>query len=613
MQRTFQASFTDKINLLDLVELEKFNLVFNKAERSLYKDLYQNNKSSKTDKNQLKQDYQKDFNINARHYNSIKSSIEGKANSILALNKDYLKDTEDKLNKAIKDRNYQSKKIKELRSDLKKLNEVRTKDKVSGLTLSRDETQINITVKALHKYKTKIYWTNNRIIKLTAKVNKLKSDIDSINPRICFGTRKLFKQQYLIGTNNNKTKLVTVEDWKDSLNYNRNKTFSLVGSKDETAGNLNCKLEKDLVTNSYNLIVNFPSGRVTFPIKIHSGQEVIDKIIEGNLSKDKNLWQAITFRFYKLNKPTKSNKLGWKIFISVDMDKVTPPISTSKTNGAIGIDINADHLAISEVDSKGNLLKSFNIDLNLKNKSTNFVKSHLGNQIKELISYCIGKNKPIIIEDLDFSKKKQALKSGYNKKYNQMLSSLAYNKIISLIEARSFDNGIEVIKVNPAFTSIIGKYKYQTRLKLTVHQSAAFVIARRGLFIKEYTRTCLVEYKNKETNIITKSIKEKKFISIKKEKPITNLTKIGYKLTLSEQGIARINQLGSNQSLWKNHSDYWKLLSSSLSRKSKVTSSKGCGRINTSHTSEVITMGKDKTIDRGTVPLTETSGFHIPF
>lgn len=110
MQRTFQSTFTNKTNLLDLVELEKFNLVFNRAEKSLYKDLYQNKKSSKTDKNQLKQDYQKNFGINARHYNSVKSSIEGKANSILALNKDYLNDTQEKLNKAIKDRNYQSKK-----------------------------------------------------------------------------------------------------------------------------------------------------------------------------------------------------------------------------------------------------------------------------------------------------------------------------------------------------------------------------------------------------------------------------------------------------------------------------------------------------------------------
>lgn len=255
MQRTFQATFTNKINLHDLVELEKFNLVFNKAERSLYKDLYQNNKSSKTDKNQLKQDYQKNFSINARHYNSIKSSIEGKADSILALNKDYLKDTIEKLDKANKDRLNQSKKIKELRLTLKKFNELKTKDTISCLTESRDLTKINITLKALYKYKTKIYWTNKRIGKLTKKVEKLTSDINSNNPRICFGTRKLFKQQYLIGTNNNKTKLTTVTDWKKSLDYNRNKTFSLVGSKDENAGNLNCKLIKN-INEEYELIIN---------------------------------------------------------------------------------------------------------------------------------------------------------------------------------------------------------------------------------------------------------------------------------------------------------------------------------------------------------------------
>ncbi len=40
-------------------------------------------------------------------------------------------------------------------------------------------------------------------------------------------------------------------------------------------------------------------------------------------------------------------------------------------------------------------------------------------------------------------------------------------------------------KINPAFTSIIGKYKYRWMHKISIHESAAFVISRRGLGYNE--------------------------------------------------------------------------------------------------------------------------------
>ena len=66
-----------------------------------------------------------------------------------------------------------------------------------------------------------------------------------------------------------------------------------------------------------------------------------------------------------------------------------------------------------------------------------------------------------------------------------MLSSFAYSRIQETIRARCYDQGIEVIAVNPAYTSRIGEAKYQERYGLTVHQSAAMVIARRGMNLCE--------------------------------------------------------------------------------------------------------------------------------
>lgn len=44
---------------------------------------------------------------------------------------------------------------------------------------------------------------------------------------------------------------------------------------------------------------------------------------------------------------------------------------------------------------------------------------------------------------------------------------------------------MEVIEVNPAFSSTIGAVNYAHRLGISVHQGAALVIARRGLGLSE--------------------------------------------------------------------------------------------------------------------------------
>ena len=59
--------------------------------------------------------------------------------------------------------------------------------------------------------------------------------------------------------------------------------------------------------------------------------------------------------------------------------------------------------------------------------------------VKKITDYAVKVNKPRVIEKLDFSSKKKELKSSYNKKYNVMLSSFAYSKIIQLVKSRSFE------------------------------------------------------------------------------------------------------------------------------------------------------------------------------
>ena len=66
-----------------------------------------------------------------------------------------------------------------------------------------------------------------------------------------------------------------------------------------------------------------------------------------------------------------------------------------------------------------------------------------------------------------------------------MLSSFAYQQVINGIKVNGYKFGINIKEVDPSYTSIIGKNKYAIPLGLSVHQAAAFVIARRGYAYKE--------------------------------------------------------------------------------------------------------------------------------
>jgi transposase len=60
-----------------------------------------------------------------------------------------------------------------------------------------------------------------------------------------------------------------------------------------------------------------------------------------------------------------------------------------------------------------------------------------------------------------------------------------YKVLLQKIEIVARRNGIRVIKVNPAYTSIIGKLKYAPLYNIDKDTAGAYAIARRGLGFKE--------------------------------------------------------------------------------------------------------------------------------
>lgn len=472
MQTTYRA--IANIPKIDntLSVLDSYAVLFNSLEHKLYKDLH----IKKINQNTLKSGYISQYNINARHFNSLNVQLSGRISSVLELNKSYLEDAKQNLKfQQIK----LSKNISSLDYQQEQLNKV--------IKLN-NQSKINIINGFIKKLKTKIYYNKIRIKNIEQKIKHLLDIKNTGNPHLTFGSNKLFRQQFQINNPNkqNKTKFTTHNQWKKEWQRKRSQSFVMVGSKDETAGNANCQITH-IEGNKFNLQVNLnPKATklkdrlVNIELEMFQGSDQIKQIINNNLSKDKLLWQAITYRFYRNNE-----RNTWQIFISIDKSKIKPEIISDKMRGRIGVDINKDHLSVVEIDDSGNLIKVFDIQLNLEGKASNQAKNNIALAIKELTEYAKDKAKGIVIEDLDFSAKKKELESGINKNYNKMLSSFCYKKIKQLLLSRAMDKGIEIYEINPAFTSMIGKLKYQQRYKLSTHQAAALVIARRGFSIKK--------------------------------------------------------------------------------------------------------------------------------
>ena len=108
----------------------------------------------------------------------------------------------------------------------------------------------------------------------------------------------------------------------------------------------------------------------------------------------------------------------------------------------------------------------------------------LSDALSAAVAWAKDELKSIVAEDLDFAAKKKAM-TQLSPKGARMLSGLLYAKYRQLLEAKCFRAGVELILIDPAYTSTIAAVKYASRRGWSVHAAAAGVIARRGQKLTE--------------------------------------------------------------------------------------------------------------------------------
>ncbi|MFQ6121373.1 MAG: IS200/IS605 family accessory protein TnpB-related protein, partial [Methanosarcinales archaeon] len=299
----------------------------------------------------------------------------------------------------------------------------------------------------------KLIGIKNRINKLQNKLKEYEEHIKNKTiPKIIFGGKQAFRDL--------QKRKITVEEWRD---LRTNQLYSIGGKID--GGNQNLRLTH-IVDNLFDLRINIKT------------REWINGTIKVPNIYVKSLLNALKVT-YTIRLIRKNNKY----YCHISFDEVNNTISNNMLiKGIAGIDLNPECVAVTIVKPDGNFVASKNFPC----CAITYARSEkrdwiIGNTIKDaydwIESYDIN---TIAIEDLRFNQDHDT-----NKKFNRITHNFAKTKMANTIKTRALKEGFVIKEVHPAYSSIIGKLKYKDTYGLSDHQSAAFVIGRRGLGYSE--------------------------------------------------------------------------------------------------------------------------------
>ena len=318
--------------------------------------------------------------------------------------------------------------------------------------------------KRLGKLKFHIYNIYNSINRIKQKIENLEIQLNEKKPNICMGTKKFARND-----------MKAFKEHRDSqINY--------IGRACEKQGNTNFQMQYVKKGNFFVMKVRrdfgkwkddrsperFAYGKCHFK---YGGRQLRDAI--------RNNDSPVTVSVIRRND-------RYYLFVTVAVSYESSAIVTRKEYGVIGIDFNKGFINICETDEKGNIISIEKMRYPFG--KAGITDAGLADVISRACEKSIETGKSIVAEDLSFEKKKRKAKKAVTpteKERMRMLHSLPYSRYAQILENITFNRRIELIKVNPAYTSRIAEQKFCSQMKLNIHNGAAYVIARKGMGIKD--------------------------------------------------------------------------------------------------------------------------------
>src|SRR5690625_3989003 len=324
-------------------------------------------------------------------------------------------------------------KIEELDNQITKLSKSKKKDKVE-----------------------KIQYKTSKLKKVTKQRNYYQYHVEhGTVPKMVDGSKKRM--------NNLKYKKVTKEEWRDK----RSNAIYSRGEKSK-GGNENIKLSylgEDLFEmHVLNPFSDRKGDRLTFILRI---PDKFAYLIAHYLESG----EAYSVRILRI-------KGKYEIQITLENEITTTP---TFEKGMAGLDMNPDNLSVTITYPNGNYRASKVFRMHDMNTVSADKRDWI---IQNTVLEVIGWIKSFDIDALGIEKLK-FVQQNKGAAFNRMASNFSFSSMTKAIVSACFKENITLVEVKPYYSSFIGKMKYQQTYGLSIHQSAAFVLARRAMGFEE--------------------------------------------------------------------------------------------------------------------------------
>jgi IS605 OrfB family transposase len=310
-----------------------------------------------------------------------------------------------------------------------------------------------------------------RLAKLECKRGELITHLEAKTiPTVIFGGRHNFELR--------RRGQISREAWQE-LRANR---FYSRGEKNKQ-GNLHTRLKYDEGTERFYLRVGFPqqNGRCRyewFPLQVPNKARYRELLLTA--SKGQEAYAVEVLRRdgqYYAHIAVEENTAG-RIVHRIQAERVG------------GIDLNLDQVAVAVSDRQGQYRGSrvYRCEKLAYARRTkrDWV---IGNLAREIVMDLVAQGiEALVLEQLDIKQTHDT-----NARYNRRTVNFTYRRLHETMVREALRAGLQVKLVNPAYSSLMGQLKYAGRYGLSDHQAAAYVLARRGLGMKERLPKTLIK------------------------------------------------------------------------------------------------------------------------
>ncbi len=322
-----------------------------------------------------------------------------------------------------------------------------------------------------------------RLAAKVAELARVEAQLAAKDYPVVYGGRRLAGTRHHLGTAR-----LTVDEWRTAWDAARF-WFGCAGNKGALGGNPCLTMTRGAGGHWY-LTVSVPkpvaeelgvATRVQLRHRVllhHRGAE-LEQRLEDRLAVRVDV------------EPSTDAKGRLRTYLRVSWTRPTPapvPLPAARAGGVVGVDLNADHLAATRVDTSGNPVgRPVRVPLDLADVSTKTRDGRLRAAMTAVLEYAKATAaSAIAVEDLDFADSKDRERFGRRKAFRHLIAGFPTTQFRDRVVAMAHTRGLAVIAVDPRYTSRYGGASWQRALSspsqlATRHEGASVAIGRRAL------------------------------------------------------------------------------------------------------------------------------------